>query len=189
MLGAFRSFGLTIASGLAIGMTQSLILYLSTKSWFPQSGGSALPGLGQTLPFVVIAVALFLRGSSLPQRGALTTVRLPFAPEPRGLLPRFVLCGAVALVALFIWKQARYPTGHEAVLTDDPGIAPAWRTRAYWLAASFVPSALMLSVTNHLSLNIGSVPFVALTVGGARHSFLGDSQGALSCCDFRKAFL
>jgi branched-chain amino acid transport system permease protein len=102
LLGAFRSFGLTIASGLAIGMTQSLILYLSTKSWFPQAGGSALPGLDQTLPFVVIVVALFLRGSSLPERGSLTTVRLPFAPRPTWLLPRFAICGVVTLVALFV---------------------------------------------------------------------------------------
>src|SRR5262249_32017947 len=34
------------------------------------------------------------------------------------------------------------------------------RERGYWLAAAFVPSALMLAVTNHLLLNLASAPFL-----------------------------
>jgi hypothetical protein len=38
--------------------------------------------------------------------------------------------------------------------------APGWKLRLYWLAAAFVPSALMLAVTNHMLLNLASVPFL-----------------------------
>src|SRR5262245_48058137 len=36
----------------------------------------------------------------------------------------------------------------------------SWRTRLFWLAAAFVPSGLMLAVTNHMLLNLASVPFL-----------------------------
>ena len=38
--------------------------------------------------------------------------------------------------------------------------AVSWRSRLYWLAAAFVPSALMLAVTNHMLQNLASVPFL-----------------------------
>jgi SAM-dependent methyltransferase len=36
----------------------------------------------------------------------------------------------------------------------------SWRTRLFWVAAAFVPSGLMLAVTNHMLLNLASVPFL-----------------------------
>src|SRR5262252_2795641 len=36
----------------------------------------------------------------------------------------------------------------------------SWRIRLFWLAAAFVPSGLMLAVTNHMLLNLASVPFL-----------------------------
>src|SRR3989442_7677436 len=36
----------------------------------------------------------------------------------------------------------------------------SWKSRLYWLAAAFVPSTLMLAVTNHMLLNLASVPFL-----------------------------
>ena len=38
--------------------------------------------------------------------------------------------------------------------------APTAQTRAFWLASSFVPSALMLAVTTHVQVNLASVPFL-----------------------------
>jgi SAM-dependent methyltransferase len=38
--------------------------------------------------------------------------------------------------------------------------APTTGTRLFWLAAAFVPSGLMLAVTNHMLLNLASVPFL-----------------------------
>jgi SAM-dependent methyltransferase len=39
-------------------------------------------------------------------------------------------------------------------------LPPSATTRLFWLAGSFVPSALMLAVTTHLSVNLASVPFL-----------------------------
>jgi SAM-dependent methyltransferase len=35
-----------------------------------------------------------------------------------------------------------------------------WSTRFYWLGAAFVPAALMLAVTNQISMDVASVPFM-----------------------------
>jgi SAM-dependent methyltransferase len=35
-----------------------------------------------------------------------------------------------------------------------------WSDRLFWLAAAFVPSGLMLAVTNHMLLNLASMPFL-----------------------------
>src|SRR5262249_9165986 len=57
------------------------------------------------------------------------------------------------------WARAsrRHP------LPEGEGIAYTqvlWQTRLFWLAAAFVPSGLMLAVTNHMLLNLASVPFL-----------------------------
>jgi hypothetical protein len=70
-----------------------------------------------------------------------------------------VLLAMVGFTAVLIWKESRYVKPEEGAV-DDIALAPTWRTRGFWLVASFVPSALMLAVTNHISLNIGSVPFL-----------------------------
>src|SRR5215510_15425373 len=48
-------------------------------------------------------------------------------------------------------KQGEQPAGRIGV-----------KTRLYWIAASFIPSGLMLAVTNHIAANVGSVPFLWL---------------------------
>src|SRR5215467_1475922 len=70
-----------------------------------------------------------------------------------------VLLALVGFAAVLIWREARYVKQDEADI-GEPAIAPTWKIRGHWLAAAFVPSALMLAVTNHISLNIGSVPFL-----------------------------
>jgi spermidine synthase len=64
----------------------------------------------------------------------------------------------VVVVALLIRRDSGAKRT-EGVLVDltDP---PPWRMRAFWLAAAFVPSALMLSVTTHLTLNIAPAPLL-----------------------------
>jgi spermidine synthase len=79
----------------------------------------------------------------------------------------------IAVVAAVMWKDphpALYsrlrPGGlalRGAALSQrqreaEPAVSRG--TKLYWLAAAFVPSALMLAVTNHISLNIGSFPFI-----------------------------
>ena len=110
LLARFTSFGSACAAGLGIGILNSLIDYVSGLSWFPQSGGIALPGVKELLTFLIIVALMFLRGARLPSRGELVEQRLPDAPRPRHLvavaLPLAAVC-AVALVVLpFDFRQA-----------------------------------------------------------------------------------
>lgn len=78
LLGRFRSIGVTIAAGLAIGMVQSVFVKLQNDlPWFPQYGAR------EGLPFLVIIVTMALRGEHLPERGSVDTWRLPAAPAVR----------------------------------------------------------------------------------------------------------
>jgi hypothetical protein len=50
----------------------------------------------------------------------------------------------------------------DATATGDPteAAAPSWRQRAEWCLWAFVPSALLVAVTAHLSTNIAAAPFL-----------------------------
>jgi SAM-dependent methyltransferase len=72
-----------------------------------------------------------------------------------GMLVFFVIVGSA-----IVWKHV---TGSEVVTTHTKASntdSVSWKSRLYWLAAAFVPSALMLAVTNHMLLNLASVPFL-----------------------------
>jgi branched-chain amino acid transport system permease protein len=104
------SFAIACLCGLGIGMAESLIEFVSTKSWFPTSQGLAWPGVKELLVFALIVAAMFLRGASLPTRGELVEQRLPDVPRPQHAvslaIPATLLC-AVALVVLpFDFRQA-----------------------------------------------------------------------------------
>jgi branched-chain amino acid transport system permease protein len=99
----FTSFSITCIAGVLIGVLQSLLYYASTQSWFPTDKGAALPGISALLTFIIIVIALYVRGSSLPTRGELVEQRLPAAPRPERVLRPAVLAvviGAVALIVL-----------------------------------------------------------------------------------------
>jgi branched-chain amino acid transport system permease protein len=98
----FTSFGITCVAGLLIGVLQSLLYYASTQSWFPTDKGAALPGISALLTFLIIVVALYVRGSSLPTRGELVEQRLPAAPRPQRLLRPTVAAVALAAIALVV---------------------------------------------------------------------------------------
>jgi branched-chain amino acid transport system permease protein len=110
LLARFTSFGIACAAGLGIGILNSLINYASAQPWFPTTDGTAIPGVQELLAFVIIIVAMFLRGARIPSRGELVEHRLPAAPRPQRLLvvalPLAAVC-AVALVVLpFDFRQA-----------------------------------------------------------------------------------
>jgi sulfate-transporting ATPase len=64
LVGGFRSFGLTLAGGLAIGVLESEVAFLQTKVSDP----TALAGWGRAVPFLVIILVLVVRGRALPLR-------------------------------------------------------------------------------------------------------------------------
>jgi branched-chain amino acid transport system permease protein len=98
----FTSFGITTFVGLAIGVVQSLLYYASTQSWFPTDKGAALPGISSLLTFIIIVIALYVRGSSLPTRGELIEQRLPAVPRPERLGSSAALAAVVGVVALIV---------------------------------------------------------------------------------------
>jgi len=110
LLAKFNGFIVTLMAGLGIGMATSWIQLISNKSWFPKSGGAAIPGLTNALPFLIIILVLALRGKSLPTRGSIETVRLPFAPRPRRAVPTSILLALGTGVLLFVvtpnWRLA-----------------------------------------------------------------------------------
>jgi SAM-dependent methyltransferase len=67
----------------------------------------------------------------------------------------YVLLVILVLIAISeFWKLKTHEQDVEQTA------APSHATRFSWLAAAFVPSALMLAVTNHLSTNLAVVPFL-----------------------------
>ena len=104
LLAGFTSFFIACFAGLAIGIFQSLLIYWGTQSWFPtDSGGAPLRGLSELFVFLVIVVALFLRGANLPGRGEVVERRLPAVPRPERLLRPSAIAAAVGAVTLVVF--------------------------------------------------------------------------------------
>jgi branched-chain amino acid transport system permease protein len=102
LFAGFTSLPIACLAGFGVGIGQSLMFYASTLSWFPTDRGNPLPGVQALLTFVLLVVALSLRGASLPTRGELVEKRLPVAPRPQRLaLPTGVL-GAIGVVLLVV---------------------------------------------------------------------------------------
>ena len=112
LLAGFTSFFIACFAGLAIGMIQSLLIYWCTRAGSrPTPAGTPLRGLPELFVFLVIVLALFLRGANLPGRGELVEKRLPVVPRPERLLrcerDRRRSCGVVALIVF----PLRLPSG------------------------------------------------------------------------------
>ena len=110
LLARFTSFGIACAAGLLIGAAENVLYYLQTQSWFPTDHGIALPGVQQLFVFVVIVIAMFWRGASLPGRGELIEKRLPAVPRPerplRNALIGSAICAVVLIVLPYDFRQA-----------------------------------------------------------------------------------
>jgi branched-chain amino acid transport system permease protein len=82
LIGGLRSIPIAVAGGLALGAVQTL-LDVRKMDWFTGNLLWLQNGVRNFLPLIVIIAVLFLRGKSLPIRGAVEEKRLPVAPEPR----------------------------------------------------------------------------------------------------------
>jgi ABC-type branched-subunit amino acid transport system ATPase component/ABC-type branched-subunit amino acid transport system permease subunit len=103
LIARFTSFGLTTVAAFGIGILDSLLQLASTKSWFPQSGGVAIPGTTDLLAFLIIIGVLFWRGSRIPGRGEVQETRLPQAPRPQHLWRSALIFGGGAAVLLAVF--------------------------------------------------------------------------------------
>ena len=101
LFAGFSSLGVACFAGLLMGAGASLLNYWASQSWFPQSQGNPLNGLAELLFFVLVAIAMFWRGSKVPARGELTEKRMPLAPRPENLV-RWSVVALVAGVVLLI---------------------------------------------------------------------------------------
>jgi SAM-dependent methyltransferase len=75
-----------------------------------------------------------------------------------------VLVLMVLGAALVVWKSVNESTSFsrrgQAIFALGKREGLSWKLRLYCMAAALVPSALMLAVTNHMLLNLASVPFL-----------------------------
>ena len=62
------------------------------------------------------------------------------------------------LIAACAWMMLRVARGGEPALA--PTAAPTWRQRWLWVALAFVPSSLMIGVTQSISTDVAAVPLL-----------------------------
>jgi spermidine synthase len=95
----------------------------------------------------------------------------PLAVEPALRLQeqaRFWTVGYAILVALsvgcaaVVWRRARFLESGDgpATAASEPAEAISWQRRFRWTALAFVPSSLLLAVTNYISTDVASVPLL-----------------------------
>ncbi len=97
LIGRFSSFSLVAVTGIGIGVVQSLVTggQIGLPDFVPQQG------LKETLPFLVIIVAMVVTGALIPNRGALGEGRPPFATSGR-VRPVTVAVAVAAVIGLLV---------------------------------------------------------------------------------------
>lgn len=101
LVAKLESIWLGVAGSLVLGMFQSELSLLSTRSWWPTWAQS---GLDQVLPFLIVMVILFAFGKRLPARGSLQGVRLPDVAVPRIVPWKAGALVAVAVACLIVFS-------------------------------------------------------------------------------------
>ncbi len=151
LLARLESIGIATAAAIALGMIDQLILLLQTK---PQFGWLPSNGARELVPFLVIVVALFVRGNTLPVRGSSEVERLPRAPEMRRVRRL-----AIVLVAILIPAQLV--------------LGPDWR-QAFTVSAIGAVIALSLVV---LTGFVGQISLAQMSIAGCSAFFLTRAAG------------
>lgn len=112
LLGRMSSFVVAAAAGLALGIIDGQLFRVELEwDWLPDIG------IRRALPFVVIALAMVIRGESLPSRGALVEGRLPeaFAPE----ITRWRKAGYALLMIVSLWLTVFAPFQYRSGMTNS----------------------------------------------------------------------
>lgn len=95
LVAGLESFGIAAVVGILIGCAESItVLLQGNYSWFPRSGAET------GIPFIIIILAMIIRGQNLPSRATLAKVRLPASPEPKRVMPVTAVLAVVAIVGL-----------------------------------------------------------------------------------------
>ncbi|WP_369211286.1 ABC transporter permease subunit [Streptomyces flavofungini] len=92
-------------AGLALGMAQGLLSFVTTKTWWPSWLSTA--GVTDALPLLVVIAVLALRGHTLPTRAGLVLDALPRVPPPMRPRTLAVVGAALAILACFLTPTLR----------------------------------------------------------------------------------
>lgn len=146
-----RILGLLAAT---VGLPYFLLASTSPllQSWYSRSNGGAMP-----YRFFALSNA----GSML----GLLTYPVLVEPYLRSTVQAWMwsisYVAFVAVCAVVAWKCGALESGedrtHEAAPDTPP---PGWSEKLVWMGLAACASALMLSVTNHLTQNIAAIPFL-----------------------------
>jgi SAM-dependent methyltransferase len=96
----------------------------------------------------------------------LALLAYPLAIEPRWPLEQQARAWSLgyaafaALCGFTAWRAARLPPAQVAQTDGGDDTLPGWRAQALWLLLPACATALLLAVTNHLTQNVASIPFL-----------------------------
>ena len=115
LIGKFQNYWPTLATGVLIGMGQSICTKLQNEiSWFPEYGAR------EGIPFLVIIVTMVVLGERLPERGAVSNWKLPSVPQAKVTPVSVVVPIVLAVIGLFafgpLWRAALMTTVIASVL-------------------------------------------------------------------------
>jgi branched-chain amino acid transport system permease protein len=115
LIARLESLALIGVGGVALGVFQSELSLIATKSWWPVWAKS---GLEQVVPFAVIMVILFVLGRRMPARGSLESVRLPDVKVPRiRPIPALILLGTAVVLLLVFNDTYRFALTSSLIIT------------------------------------------------------------------------
>jgi len=140
----------------AVSNAGSLLALLAYPLIIEPRWGVHAQSLGWAVGYGVLLV-LVLAGASLTQRWLVSD---PLPASPAVPLRKGDTDTAESPAAAS--EDSSLPRGTASERSDWQGVAhePSLSDRLFWLAAAFVPSGLMLAVTNHMLLNLASLPLL-----------------------------
>nr|MCU0259958.1 hypothetical protein [Ilumatobacteraceae bacterium] len=103
LAGRLRSFGVAMATALAIGAFEGLTVHLVSREQVPTL---LLGGFDSLVPFVVIVGMLVLAGRTIPDRGTVFDRRQPVVPVPGRHPVRHLVLVGVAVAAMAFGDSA-----------------------------------------------------------------------------------
>jgi branched-chain amino acid transport system permease protein len=175
LIAGFTSFWGAAISAFVIGVLDSLIDYMSAQTWFPQSGGVALPGTKDLLVFLIIIGVLFWRGNRIPGRGELVERRLPEAPRPQHLWRTALICavfGALLLIVFpFDFRQALVNTLIGAIMALSLVVITGYVGQISVIQLSLAGAAGF--TVSHMAVNFGITFPAGAVIGIAVAVILG----------------
>jgi ABC-type branched-subunit amino acid transport system ATPase component/branched-subunit amino acid ABC-type transport system permease component len=157
LVGGFRSFPWTLAGGLLIGVLQAELTLHFT-----------VPGLSDSIPFVIIVITLVIRGGGLPQRDQLIQ-KLPLVGTGR-LRPSVIgvalaVAVLVALITPVLWVTALTQSATGALILLSIVVITGYAGQLSLAQAAIAGFGGWMAATMSIHLNL---PFlVCLLIGVA----------------------